>query len=194
MHNPYDILEVTINGHQIHARPFEFDSEPTNLNTLENAQGRLIRPTKLNSVCPDCGQGLVLELDLTDAPEGWSNIKTYLTFNCHLCNNQEEKTIADPFFNPVEEGRVEPSDLDPLLVGMGELEQVETTVADRMEKEAEEVSPKPKKTVKKKSATSASKSAKKKKKAKKKAPKKAAVEDVKPEDLTEKWPPLDDEQ
>lgn len=193
-YNPYDILEVSINGNKIHARPFQFDSEPINLNTLENKDGRIIRPTKLVSICPDCGQGLEIDIDLKDAPEGWHQVSAYLNFNCYLCNANEVKEIQDPFFNPLENGRIEEKDIDPLLVGVGEqLIETEGTVADRIEAESTEETPsetpqKAKKKTKKKFAAKAFKTPKKPKKAKKKAVKKpiqANLED-------NKWPPLDE--
>jgi len=202
--NPYNILEVYVNNKPIYARPFEFDSDPVNFNTLENAQGRLIRPIKLATVCPDCGQGLVLEPNLFDAPDDWYGSRSYISFNCELCNNDSAEQLADPFFNPIEAGRVSQSELDPLLIGVDELEEVQSTVADRLtqREDAEKATKKQKKTAKKASASSDGKAAKKKKKAKKKASKKAPKKATQPPievddnesslDLSGKWPPIDD--
>jgi len=192
-YNPYDILEISINGNKIHARPFQFDSEPSNYQTLENKEGRIIRPTKLASICPDCGQGLEIDIDLQDAPEGWHQVSTYLSFNCYLCNANEVLVIQDPFFNPLEDGRVEEKDIDPLLVGVGEhLAEAEGTVADRiMMENAEETPPKAKKKVKKKSTAKASKAPKKSKKTKKK-PSGSTEKPIQANLEDNKWPNLDE--
>lgn len=192
-YNPYDILEISINGNKIHARPFQFDSEPSNYHTLENKEGRIIRPTKLASICPDCGQGLEIDIDLQDAPEGWHQVPTYLSFNCYLCNANEARQIQDPFFNPIEDGRIEEKDIDPLLVGFGEhLVEAEGTVADRIGKEnAEETPPKTKKKVKKKATAKASKAPKKSKKTKKK-PSGSTKKPIQANLEDNKWPNLDE--
>ena len=194
--NPYDIVEIKINGHPMHGRPFEFDSDPVNSNTCENASGEVIKPTKLNSVCPDCGQGLELEVH-PDDPIGIIPID----FNCYICNSSAPKEKVDPFFNPIEEGRATTSELDPLLYNAGQsgLPNEESTVADRMasRRGEDEISEEPRntagKTTKKKVASDTKKSVKKAKKAKKKP----SVKKKKPEKsdkiFDEQWPPLSEQ-
>lgn len=59
MTSPYDMIEATISTGKgvmpILLRPYRFDSEPVNLDTLKNAFGNVIRPTQLSSSCPNCG-------------------------------------------------------------------------------------------------------------------------------------------
>ena len=68
-YNPYDPIPVSINGSQLmYARPIEFDSDIANSKDSTNAFGYLVKPTKIQATCPDCGAGLDIEVTLPDPP------------------------------------------------------------------------------------------------------------------------------
>lgn len=107
-YNPYDLLQLKINGKPMHGRPFEFDSAVANQKTMKNAFGRLVKPTKLATVCPDCGQGLEINVKLDEPPF------RVINYSCHHCH-PAPKPLVDPFVNPLQSGRIPVADLDPLL-------------------------------------------------------------------------------
>lgn len=101
-YNPFDLLQLTINGHPIEGRPIEFSGTP-------NAdESEIVKPTRVSTVCPDCGSGLEFSLDLPDPPFS-AQILT-----CTECNPAAVEA-ADPFMNPLSSGRIAPHELDPLL-------------------------------------------------------------------------------
>lgn len=133
-HNPYDLIPTRVNGQELTSRPIEFDSEVVDNQNMTNAHGNLITPIKVSTVCPDCGQGL--EYDVTLGSPPWS-----LDVICYHCNPAPPPS-ADPFMNPVEDGRIGEHELDPLLHDPNQ--QVvggedESSVADRMGLEEEGV-------------------------------------------------------
>jgi len=108
MYNPYDLVPMVINGVEIFGRPIEFDTPIADHNTMENAFGNIVKPSKLSTVCPNCGQGLVVHVKLMDPPF------QPVHYSCEHCI-PPEPVINDPFNNPIESGRVPASELDPLL-------------------------------------------------------------------------------
>ena len=108
IYNPYDLIDLLINGKKIHGRPIAFDSDITNHKTMENAFGNYVKPTKLSSCCPDCGQGLEFEVVLNDPPFD------VVILTCYHCKPQAPSS-PDPFMNPLDDGRIPIHDLDPLL-------------------------------------------------------------------------------
>lgn len=82
MYNPYDLIKIRINNHELYGRPVAFDSEPADSHTLLNKEGDIIRPTRITSVCPDCGQGLELEIRVENPPFSMS-------YECHLCKSKD---------------------------------------------------------------------------------------------------------
>ncbi len=106
-YNPYALLEMTVNGTAIYGRPTEFDSEVANPITLLNGFGNIIKPVKVSTVCPDCGQGLLLAVELGDPPY------QRLDVDCPLCKKPEKP--KNPFVNPITSGRIAQHELDPLL-------------------------------------------------------------------------------
>lgn len=108
MYNPYDLLELLVNNQQMYGRPVEFDSEMVNQDTMRNAFGSLVKPSKVSTVCPDCGQGLEVSVRLGEPPFGIVAIK------CEHCYPAPPPPI-DPFMNPVKDGRIPIENLDPML-------------------------------------------------------------------------------
>jgi hypothetical protein len=136
MYNPYDPVEVIVNGQKMFARPIEFDSEIADPQTSNNAFGYPVKPTKLSATCPDCGSGLEIEVILDDPPFDT------IVYNCHYCRPAPEP-LPDPFTNPVDTGRVATHELDPLLHNPDEeVLETATTVAERVSpEEIEEIPP-----------------------------------------------------
>ena len=126
-YNPYDLVPLLINDKEIYGRPFEFDSDVADQKTMKNAFGEYVKPTKISTVCPDCGQGMMIDVRLDEPP--------FVPFatNCDKCNPNPVKT-PDPFVEPVASGRVQNYELDPLLHDPREpLESDDgKTVADRL--------------------------------------------------------------
>jgi len=108
MYNPYDLIPMEINGVPTYGRPTEFDSEITDFEKMENAFGHPVKPKKLSTTCPGCGQGLEVEVKLADPPF------SVITHTCQYCSPEVEAP-ADPFSNPLETGRMAFHELDPLL-------------------------------------------------------------------------------
>jgi len=96
-YNPYDLLQLCINGTEIYSRPIAFDSEVANSMTMTNASGGFVKPTQVSTICPDCGGGLVLDLpNLQDPPY------PVLDFVCENCHPDAPEPI-NPFMNPLDE-------------------------------------------------------------------------------------------
>jgi hypothetical protein len=98
-YNPYDLLLLEINGVSIDGRPIDFDGDPIN--------NSLAIPTKVATVCPNCGQGLEFDVQLSNPPF------SVIARNCYLCN--VEKEIISPFVNPLDTGEIQNYELEPLL-------------------------------------------------------------------------------
>jgi len=125
-YNPYDLVEMRINGTMIHGRPIEFDAEIVDFNKLLDAFGNPVRPKVLSTTCPSCGQGLIIEVCLQDPPF------PVIERSCPICRPNAPPP-ADPFNNPLESGRISQHELDPLLHNINDkLGFQETTVAERM--------------------------------------------------------------
>jgi hypothetical protein len=165
-YNPYDLILVTVNSTtDLYARPVEFDSEVVNTDEMTNSDGQLVMPSKIETVCPDCGSTISIEVKLSGPPFG------VIDCVCNECN-PAPVPLADPFINPVETGRIKPSDLDPAVINPAEKvdENPSTTVADRI-KTVTKKAKKAKKAPKKASATKKPKKSSKPEKIKKKTKK-----------------------
>lgn len=108
IYNPYDLVNLIINDQPFNGRPIAFDSEVTNQKTMTNAFGKVVKPTVVMTMCPDCGQGFQLEIQLPDPPF------PAVVCNCPTCR-PAPPPLTDPFINPVETGRVPVVELDPLI-------------------------------------------------------------------------------
>jgi hypothetical protein len=107
-YNPYELVKLIINGTPIDGRPIQFDSEPVNQKTMMNAFGTFVKPSRVITVCPDCGQGLTIDLKLPDPP--FPPVK----YSCPRCR-PKPAPLVDPFIDPLATGRVSVAELDPLL-------------------------------------------------------------------------------
>lgn len=127
-YNPYDLVTLRIGGQEIHGRPYEFDSQATNQQTMQNEFGGFVKPTHISTVCPECGQGIMVEnIKLPDPPF------PVIDWVCPNCNPGVEPPV-DPFMNPLDAGRVADYQLDPLLHNPDEqiMDDSNETVADRI--------------------------------------------------------------
>lgn len=131
-YNPYDLVELVINGKPIVGRPIEFDSAVVNNNTMKNAFGTIVKPVKVSTVCPDCGHGMVVNVAFGDPP--FDPVPTH----CERCQpDWNKQLVVDPFINPVATGRVDSNELDPLLYPSSvKLQDDNLTVAERMARNA----------------------------------------------------------
>lgn len=131
MYNPYDLVKMTVNNKEIFGRPIALDSDVVNNNDLTNAFGNIVKPTKLSTVCPDCGQGLEFDVILDIPPFSTVNRR------CYICSPETAIVSADPFMNPVADGRISEFDLDPLLHDPSQqvVSEEESSVADRFKVE-----------------------------------------------------------
>lgn len=122
MYNPYDLVPLLINGKQIYGRPIELDSVIVNHTKITNGFGSLVKPSKLSTTCPDCGQGLMLDVKLSEPPFFYST-------DCYICRpTKPENTI---FVNPLIDS-IGHDELDPLMNVKIE-PNITTTVAERNE-------------------------------------------------------------
>lgn len=125
-YNPYDLVEMRINGVTIYGRPIEFDAEIADFNKLVDAFGNLIHPKRLSTTCPSCGQGLIVDACLPDPPF------PIIERSCPYCRPNAPPP-QDPFNNPLESGKILPHELDPLLHDLNrQLDFQEKTVAERL--------------------------------------------------------------
>lgn len=123
-YNPYDLLELVVNGHNIYGRPFEFDSEIVT-SDMKNDKDQYVKPVKIATTCPDCGSGLIFGVNLADPPF------PVLNFDCTECN-VGPPALEDPFINPLDIGRVKLSDIDSTIHDIKEKSDIpESAVADR---------------------------------------------------------------
>ncbi len=109
MYNPYDLMQITIDGQPTQGRPFQFDSYVHDQMTMKNIEGNLVKPIKLSTICPKCGSGMIINLPVLPDPPF-----DILNFSCIECNPPVEP-MPDPFMNPVNAGRMGKSELDHLL-------------------------------------------------------------------------------
>lgn len=124
-YNPFDLVPLTINGKPITGRPFQFDSDVVNQKTMTNAFGALVKPSKVMTMCPDCGQGFELDVKLGDPP-----FQPYAVA-CPICK-PAPPPLQDPFVNPIKTGRIQAFELDPILHDPKQpLVEKAGTVADR---------------------------------------------------------------
>lgn len=136
MYNPFDMIEILINGERQFARPYEFDSDIVDQKNMKNAFGKYVKPTKAITTCNKCGQGVVIDLKLDDPPF------SIVTAACERCTPKSPK-LGNPFINPVTAKVVSKVELDPILLDTKtKLEPVTTTVAERIEKKKKPAKPK----------------------------------------------------
>lgn len=131
-YNPYDLVSLVLNGHSVYGRPTAFDSDVVDQKSMKNSFGNYVKPTQVSSTCPDCGQGLVIDVILAGPP-----FSPY-EYACPLCNPPPEP-MPDPFINPLESLKITTNDLDPSLHNVNKPAiPITTTVAERLQQSAEE--------------------------------------------------------
>jgi hypothetical protein len=136
-YSPYDLVPLTINGKSITGRPFQFDSDVVNQMTMTNAFGVVVKPSRVITTCPDCGQGFELDVKLGDPPF------QAVVVACPVCK-PAPPPVQDPFLNPIKTGRIQAFELDPILHDPKQpLAEKVGTVADRFAMPESPVLPSP---------------------------------------------------
>jgi len=123
MYNPYDLVKIKINGKETYGRPVAFDSDPINIHTLKNKDGELIKPILLTSACPDCGQGLEINISQGECPSG-------VYIECHLCKDKSKIKVGT--VNRFRKNEEAPTD-EPLLCKNNDICNIDTTVEQRFD-------------------------------------------------------------
>lgn len=122
-YNPYALLTFVIEGEKMAGRPYEFDSEVVNFDEMKNSKGKYIKPVKASTLCPKCGQGLMIDLDLPDPPFADIHIL------CEYC--KVTAPFDNPFINPISSNRISILELDPAAQPHTELFNAGQSVAER---------------------------------------------------------------
>lgn len=129
-YNPYELLNINVNGKKAYGRPVEYDSNTTGPNSVKNTFGYYVKPIRLVTTCPDCGQGLELNVRYPDPPF------PVVEFACYICKSKSN-VVIDPFVDPIKSGRVTLEDLNPNIYKLERHDLGDTTVAERLSKEAQ---------------------------------------------------------
>lgn len=61
--NPYDLLDLTVNGKAMQGRPTAWSSEIVDHYSLLGADGLPVVATRVITLCPDCSQGFEADVD-----------------------------------------------------------------------------------------------------------------------------------
>jgi hypothetical protein len=130
-YNPYDILTISINGKNTYARPTEFDSVASSNNSTKNSFGFYVKPCSVVTTCPDCGQGIILSVKYPDPPFPIMN------FECYICESKRS-SIKNPFVNPLTSGIIKLEDLNPNIYRGNKIDLGDSTVEERLSKDASE--------------------------------------------------------
>ena len=91
--NPYDLHEISFNGHKVLARPVEWNSQMIDQVKMKNHFGDCVLASKIVFTCPDCSA--FKEIFVYDT------LDTHYNCDCAIKLVQSEKT-SDPFINPFE--------------------------------------------------------------------------------------------
>lgn len=92
-YNPYDLLDVTINGQRTHARVLCLDSDIVDQVKSTNANGHFVVPKDIITMCPNCACPIEMTVDLPQPP---FPIIEFNCFNCHP-ELEPETALVDPF-------------------------------------------------------------------------------------------------
>lgn len=109
-YNPYNLLNILINGKPFTARPIELDGEIHNYNSMTDVHGRLIKPKLIHTTCPDCGSLIQHSINAGDPPFG------IFIVNCNICN--PEYVNLSPFIDPIQSGNVHLTELSPNIANV----------------------------------------------------------------------------
>ena len=125
-YNHFELLELSVNGHETYGRPVEFDQESVG-QTSKGADGKWVKPVKASSTCPDCGQGFIVAIFLSDPPF------ERVDLNCPICR-PAPLPMQDPFSNPFKTGRITAASLEPMVRDADKpIDKAKTTVAERLQ-------------------------------------------------------------
>jgi len=104
-YNPYDLLDVSINGQRTHARVLALDSDIVDQVKSTNQKGYYVVPKDIITMCPNCACPLQMTVDLPQPPF------PVVTFNCSNCHPElePETALVDPFTS----GRITLNELCP---------------------------------------------------------------------------------
>ena len=91
--NPYDLHEISFNGHKVLARPVEWNSQMIDQVKMKNHFGDSVLASKIVFTCPDCSA--FKEIFVSDSLDAHYNCE------CAIKMAQSDKT-HDPFVNPFE--------------------------------------------------------------------------------------------
>jgi hypothetical protein len=127
-YNPYELLNININGKKAYGRPVEYDSGTTGPNSVKNSFGFYVKPIKIVTTCPDCGQGLELNVRYPDPPF------PVVEFACYICRSKSQAVI-DPFVDPFKGGNISLEDINPSIYKLERHDLGDTTVAERLSKD-----------------------------------------------------------
>lgn len=92
-YDPYALIELTFAGQPMFARPFEFDSEPSGQDFLDQF-GKQVTPLTYAATCPACGHLILLDTRVLN----WKS-----KISCEQCKTGILKQLPDPFRNPIED-------------------------------------------------------------------------------------------
>lgn len=104
-YNPYDLLQVRVDGESTYARVLELDSVITDHIKSKNANGLFAVPSLAITTCPKCSQPIQVNLSLPQPPFPVSDL------SCAECNPIPQSECA--FIDPIATGRMTLSDLTP---------------------------------------------------------------------------------
>jgi hypothetical protein len=91
--NPYDLHEISFNGHKVLARPVEWNSQMIDQVKMKNHFGDSVLASKIVFTCPDCSA--FQEILVSD------DLDTDYNCECSIKSAKSDKT-QDPFINPFE--------------------------------------------------------------------------------------------
>lgn len=111
-YNPYDMLQVSINGTMFMARPITFDSEVHDHIKMTNVKGHIIKPNRIATTCPRCAGGIECDVVLNDPPF------PVIDINCDNCN--PPYVAIEPFIHPIQSGRIHITELSPNIADISQ--------------------------------------------------------------------------
>lgn len=136
---PYNQIEVLVGNERILARPFEWDSEPVP-GSGHNDQGKPVKPTKLSTICPHCGAGVIIDATLSGSDffvvGSDGKFMPELSVPCEQCGAglvAAPPPLPDPFVNPITGGIIAEVELDPSLISVDKVSLAEVDRAATVE-------------------------------------------------------------
>ena len=99
-YDPYALVNLVVNGKKCHGRPYQFNTERVDHNTLLDKDGKYIWPTRCTAMCPECCG--MLDIELTEPVLGEFALDCRSVTKCGIHKSIIEATApdTDPFINP----------------------------------------------------------------------------------------------